>query len=175
AHVPLDRLPTQPVELRDPERLDVPLGLRPDLLLDLELDRQALAVPPSLGRNEVPRHRFEAGVDVLERPGLGVVDRGLPVRGRRALVEDPQRSVASPLELPVEHVFLAPEPEHRTLELREVRLLIDRLEHRHLQNAERPVPVAGTRRGPRGTTPPCRARRPGPPSAASPAPRWYIG
>ncbi len=138
--VPLDGLAAEPVELGDAERLDVALGLRPDLLLDLELDRQTVAVPAGLARHVVAGHRLEAGVDVLEGPGLRVMDRRASVRRRRTLVERPERSVLALLELPMEDVGLAPEPEHALLELRETDLRIDRFEHRTSETRKRPVP-----------------------------------
>ena len=136
-----DGFPTQAVELGDPERLDVALALGADLLLDLELDREPVAVPARLARDIVARHRPEPWVHVLERPGLGVVDRGLSVRGRRPLVEGPQRAIPPLFELAVEHVGLAPEPEHPPLELGEVRLRVHRLEHLNLPHAKRLVPL----------------------------------
>ena len=136
-----DGFPAQAVELGDPERLDVALALGADLLLDLELDREPVAVPPRLARDVVTRHRPEPGVDVLEGPRLRVVDRRLSVRGRRPLVEGPQRAVPPLVELAVEHVGLAPELEHPPLELGEVRLRVHRLEHLHLPHAKRLVPL----------------------------------
>ena len=93
--VPLHGLPTPLVELGDPERLDVALAGGADLLLDLELDRQAVAVPAALARDEVPGHRLEARVDVLEGARLHVVHAGLAVRRGRSLVEHPQRGVGA--------------------------------------------------------------------------------
>ena len=90
ADVALHRRPAQLVELGDPERLDVALAGGADLLLDLDLDRQAVAVPAALAADLVPGHRLVARVDVLERARLDVVDPGASVRGGRALVEDPR-------------------------------------------------------------------------------------
>src|SRR5262245_19732048 len=128
-HVALHRGATEPIELGDPERLDVALALGPDLLLDLDLDRQAVAVPARLARDEMSGHRAEPRIDVLERSRLGVVDTRLAVSGRRALVEDPQRPVPAEVELAVEHIGLAPEVQHPLLELGKARLGLDRLEH----------------------------------------------
>ena len=85
------RLAAQPVELGDAERLDVALARGTDLLLDLDLHRQAVAVPPALPRHEVAGHRLEARVHVLEGARLDVMDAGRAVRRRWTLVEDPER------------------------------------------------------------------------------------
>ena len=84
-----DRLAATLVELGDPVLLDLLLGGDPELLLDLELDRQAVAVPARLARHAVAAHRPVAGVDVLEDAGEDVVGARPAVRGRRALVEAP--------------------------------------------------------------------------------------
>ena len=47
---------------------------------------------PPLRGDVVSGHRLEARVDVLERARLDVVHAGLAVRGGRALVEDPERA-----------------------------------------------------------------------------------
>src|SRR5688572_26835551 len=183
-----DRLAAQAVELGDPEGLDVALALRADLLLDLELDGVPVAVPPRLAGNVVAGHRVEPGVEVLEGPGLGVVDAGLAVRGRRALVEDPERAVLAGFELPVEDVGRAPELERFPFELREAHLGRNRFERRHLRhlpsNAKRLVPlVPGRGVWPRGTTPlagasrhPATSRLRSQPSAVTGGPgRVYCG
>ena len=66
-----DRLAAARVELRDPVLLDLGLGGDPELLLDLELDRQPVAVPAGLARHAVAGHRPVARVDVLEDPARG--------------------------------------------------------------------------------------------------------
>ena len=169
AHVSLDRLAAPLVELGDPERLDIALAGGADLLLDLELDRQAVTVPPALARHEVAGHRLEPGVDVLERAGLHMVHAGSAVRGRWPLVEHPQRRALAPGERGVEDVVLLPEREDLPLELREARLRVNRLERRHLPSSlPRSVGAPDTPNAPpqcrdeasslpRGTTPRCRA------------------
>ncbi len=54
------------VEAVDPVALDVGLLLHPQLALDGEFDRQAVAVPAALTVDLVPAHRPVAGEDVLE-------------------------------------------------------------------------------------------------------------
>ena len=131
AHVAGHRFPAQPVELGDPERLDVALAGGADLLLDLELHRQAVAVPPALAWHEVARHRLEARIDVLEDARLDVMDAGRAVRRRRAFVEDPERIVLPQGDAPGEHVVLAPEPEDASFELWEADPLAHLLEPLH--------------------------------------------
>src|SRR4029434_2847730 len=82
------RLAAAGVERLHPVGLDRLLVLEPQLLLDLQLDRQALAVPAALSVDPVAAHGLEAGEQVLEDPGLDVVDARLAVGGQRALVED---------------------------------------------------------------------------------------
>ena len=64
-----DRLAALRVELRDPVTLDVVLVGEAELLLDLELDGQAVAVPAALAGHEAPGARSTAMVSNL----LGVV------------------------------------------------------------------------------------------------------
>ena len=90
--VALHRRAAPLVERRDAERLDVALAGGADLLLHLELDRQAVAVPAALSAHEVPGHRLVARVDVLERARLHVMDARLAVGRRRPLVEEPGRA-----------------------------------------------------------------------------------
>ena len=87
--VPGHRLAALGVELGDAVRLDVLLAGEAELLLDGELDGQAVAVPAGLAGHVVAVHRPEAREDVLEDAGLDVVGAGHAVGGRRALVEDP--------------------------------------------------------------------------------------
>ncbi len=67
ADVAEHRLAAQLVERGHAERLDVLLPGRADLLLDLDLDRQSVAVPAALAGHEVTGHRLEPRIDVLER------------------------------------------------------------------------------------------------------------
>src|SRR5262249_27847066 len=132
ADVALDGLATEGVELGDAERLDVPLAGGPDLLLDLDLHRQAVTVPATLPLDEVPGHRLEPREDVLERPGLDVMQPRLRVRGRRPLVEDPPGSALAQRHGPSEDVGAIPERKDVALEGGEAHLGVDRLEpHLH--------------------------------------------
>ena len=155
------RLAAASVELGDPVVLDLGLRGDPELLFDLELDREPVAVPARLARHVVPPHRLIARVDVLERAREHVMRPGLAVRGRRALVEAPDRRAGvSPLgELAGEDVALAPALEHLELQLREGLLRVDRLESAHERRilgarAWRPGPALtrrpGCRRDPAG-------------------------
>jgi hypothetical protein len=85
------RFPTLPVELGDPALFDVLLALRPDLLLDLHLDRETVRVPPRPAQNAVTAHGAVTGVQVFERAGSDVVDPGLAVGGGGAFEEDVRR------------------------------------------------------------------------------------
>ena len=92
--MPQHRLAAAGVELRDAVRLDVLLAGQAELLLDGDLDGQAVAVPAGLAGDVVALHGLEAGEEVLEDAGLDVVHAGHAVGGRRALVEDPGAAAA---------------------------------------------------------------------------------
>src|SRR6185295_16115736 len=107
----------------------------------------------------VARHRLESREHVLEGARLDVMDPGLGVRGRGALVEDPPRRAFPGDERAVEDVGLLPEGEDALLEVREAHLRVHGFE-RHVDSSvrtKRLVLGARTRRWPRGTTSRCRA------------------
>ena len=114
-----DRLPTPLVELGDAVGLD--LGLRGDaeLLLHLELHREAMAVPAGLPRHAIAAHRAVPRVDVLEHPREHVVRPRLAVGRRRPLVEAPDLGVGPLGQRAVKDVALAPALEDSLLELGE--------------------------------------------------------
>ncbi len=114
-----DRLAAALVELGDPVFLDLLLGFDPELLFDLELDREPVAVPAGLARDPVAAHRAVAGVDVLEDAGEDVVGAGPAVGGRRALVEAPDLGSLAVGQRAVEDVALGPAREDPLLELGE--------------------------------------------------------
>jgi hypothetical protein len=127
-----DRLAAALVELGDPEGLDLLLVLDPELLLDGDLDGQAVGVPAALALDLVAAHRLVARVDVLEDAREDVVDARLAVGGRRALPEDPRLGALAGGGRLVEHVALAPAREDLLLELGEGLLRVDRTA-RHLE------------------------------------------
>src|SRR6185369_13673317 len=115
-------------ELRDTERLDLVLVGEPELLLDLDLDRKAMAVPAALARDVVAAHRLKPRVEVLEDASPHVMEPGAAVRGRRALVEDPRLgALAQPLGL-FDDLARPPPRQHSFLERDEVEVGIDRAE-----------------------------------------------
>jgi hypothetical protein len=96
--VPHDRLAAAGVELGDAVALDVGLAGEAELLLDRDLDRQAVAVPAGAAGHVPALHGLEAGEDVLERARLDVVRARAAVGGRRPLVEVPLRPVGGGLQ-----------------------------------------------------------------------------
>ncbi|MDQ0842166.1 hypothetical protein QFZ68_001846 [Streptomyces sp. V1I6] len=158
--VPGHRLAALGVELGDAVRLDVLLAGEAELLLDGELDRQAVAVPAGLAAHVVAAHGAEAGEDILEDAGLDVVRAGHAVRRGRALVEHPLGAALGLLEALGEDLALAPEVEHGVLERGQVDLgrHLTVLGGCHLRTppADSFSSVGGTRapmlRGSRGTT-----------------------
>ena len=83
-----DRDPTCLVEPVDPELEDLPLGRQAELLLGLDLGRQAVAVPAEAALDPPATHGLVARHDVLDVAGQQVPVVGQPVRERRAVVED---------------------------------------------------------------------------------------
>ena len=152
-----DRLAALRVELGDAVGLDLGLRLDPELLLDGDLDRQAVAVPAALALDVEAAHRLEARVDVLEDAREDVVRAGPAVGRRRALVEDPRRRALAPAQRLAEDVALAPALEHLLLELGEGLVGVDG-SARHLGRAI----VGAPRRGPAQGR---RARQPAQPAA----------
>ena len=114
------RLAALAVELLDPDDvLDLVLTVDPELLLDRDLDRQAVAVPAALALHAVAAHRLVARVDVLEHAREHMVGARTAVGGGRPLVEDPRlRALAHPQRLR-EHLALAPTRQHLELHRRQ--------------------------------------------------------
>jgi hypothetical protein len=130
-HVGEHRLPAALVELRDPVLLDLGLGADPELALDLELDRQPVAVPARLAGHPVAAHRAIARIDVLEDAREDVGDVRLSVCGRRPLVEAPGLGSLAGGERAGKDVALAPALEDTLLERRERLLRVDSAEAGH--------------------------------------------
>jgi hypothetical protein len=119
------------VEVADPVALDVLLAGRADLLLDLDLDREAVAVVAALALDVVPAHGLVAGEDVLEHAREHVVRERRPVDRGRPLVEDEAVGTLAAAQRLGEDVALAPALEHRLFEARERRIGLDRTVGRH--------------------------------------------
>ena len=96
------------VELGDAVALDVVLVPDAELALDLDLHRQAVAVPAALALHRVPAHGLVAGEQVLEHAGEDVVGARTAVGGGRALVEHPGGRALAPPDRLAEDVALAP-------------------------------------------------------------------
>ena len=150
------------VELGDPERLDVALAGRSDLLLHFDLDRQAVTVPSGLAVHEVAGHRAVARVDVLERAGDRVADVRLGVRRRRSVVEDPLRGALALRERTREDVGLVPEREDRAARARGT------------APSDRPAGTGGLRRSPSARLPTRETPRPRFARTRREAPRYHL-
>ena len=97
------------VEGLDAVLLDVGLAGEPQLLLDGQLDRQAVAIPAGLAVDAESLHGLEAGEDVLEDASLDVVGTRLTVGGRWTLEEGPRLAVLGGLQGLLESVFPGPQ------------------------------------------------------------------
>ena len=173
--VALHRLPAPLVERLDAEVLDLGLAREPELLLDLDLDRQAVAVPAGLPGDVLAPHRVEPRVDVLEEPGPDVVDPRAAVRGRWALVEDPLGGAPSRRRTLSAKTSWSRQPgQHTVFERDEVEVSIDGSEgHGPYDKRRCPMsPISSPRRRLRGRrrARPAR-RRAGPRSWGVTAPR----
>ena len=80
-------LAAEPIELGDAERLDLLLAADAELLLDLDLDRQAVRVPARLSRDTEALHRAMAAEEILDRAREHVMDARPAVRRRRTFEE----------------------------------------------------------------------------------------
>jgi hypothetical protein len=119
------------VELRDAVLLDLRLVLDPELLLDGDLHRQAVAVPAALAVAVEAAHRLKAREDVLEHAREHVVGARAAVGGRRALVEDVRRRALTAAQRLVVDVEPAPALEDLLFEAREVDLFGQGTMRRH--------------------------------------------
>ena len=167
------RLAALLVELGDAVALDVVLGLEPELLLDRDLHRQAVAVPAALALDVLAEHRLVAGEDVLEHAGEHVVRAGAAVRGRRALVEHELLGALAAADRLAEDVALAPALEHLLLEGGEVGGLGQRPVRGHGRGDSRSrliVPGDGRHRDPARAARRRRRSRVGRPCAGDPVP-----
>ena len=110
--------------------LDLPLGVQPELLLDADLDPQALAVEAVLVALVVAVERLVAQEDVLQGPTPGGVHGQRLVRRDRTVDEAELRTVRVLRPQLVERALTRPEVEDRQLERVVVGLGGQRTEHR---------------------------------------------
>ena len=162
AHVAIHALAALLVEPGDAVRLDLGLRVQPQLLLHLDLDRQAVRVPARLAGHAVAPHRLVAREQVLDDARHDVVHAGTPVRRRRPLVEHEQVLLGPFLDAAPEDVVLAPELEDARLELGEADAGVDGSEELgHFRPPGRELPGRVRKSPPRSGTgskpavPPC--------------------
>jgi len=110
AFVGADAFEAGAVELLDPVVLDLLLAGEAELLLDLDLHRQAVRIPTALARHTPPGHRAEPGVEVLDHAGDDMADVGHVVGCRWTLVErELAPVVVAGHKRGLEHPFASPE------------------------------------------------------------------
>src|SRR5690606_34613453 len=102
------------------ETLDVLAGMQVQILLDLELDREPVAVPPEAPLHVLAAHRPVARDHVLDRPGEEMAVVRQSGRERRAVAEGPEIVPILFLDAPLEDPPFLPEGEHFPLERREI-------------------------------------------------------
>ena len=117
--VGVDAVQARLVELGDAVGLDLLLAGEAEPLLHLDLDRQAVGVPPGLAGHVIPPHRAVAGEEVLHHPGDHVPHVRHVVGGGRPLEEDEFPLGGRLPQALLEDPQLAPAVEHPQLELRE--------------------------------------------------------
>ena len=117
-----DRLAALRIELRDAVLLDVLLTAEPELLLDRELDRQAVAIPAGLPRDVEALHRAVARENVLEDSSFDVVGTGGAIGRGRALVEHPGGATGAGGDRGLEDALGLPHIEHGMLHGRQINL-----------------------------------------------------
>ena len=150
AHVLVDALAAEPVELGDAELLDLLLARDAELLLDLQLDGQPVGVPAGLALDVEALHRPVAAEEVLESPGQDVMGPGFAVGRGRSLVEDETLAALARVEARLEGAVLLPGLHDPHLEVREADLAGNLVEH------EIPIVGAGLAPALRGRVRACR-------------------
>ena len=123
-----DPLLTTLGELGEAVVLDVALRVEPELLLDLDLDPEALAIEAVLVALVEAARGFVALEDVLQRAAPGMVDAHRVVRRDRPVEEAEARAAAVLLAQPVEDARLVPPVEDPVLERGMIGLLGQRNE-----------------------------------------------
>src|SRR5262249_37061744 len=108
---------TEPVELRDAERFDLLLATDAELLLDLDLDGQAVRVPARFARHAKSLHRAIAAEKIFDRAREDVMDAGLAVRRRRPLEEHERRRALAGGQRLLEEILGVPAREQLALEV----------------------------------------------------------
>ena len=102
-------------ELGEPVLLDLALRIEPELLLDLDLDPEALAVEAVLVTLVVAAERLVALERVLQATAE-VMDGSRPVRGDRPVHEAERRAAAVPVAEAFEGLLVLPECEDVALQ-----------------------------------------------------------
>src|SRR3954447_25094822 len=126
-------------ELLEPELLDVALRVEAEVVLDADLDPEALAVEAVLVALVEALERLVALEDVLQRPAPGGVDEKRLVRGDRPVDEREGRAAPVLLAQLLEDPGLLPPVEDLLLDGRMVGYFRQRLEHGNAKCREQRV------------------------------------
>ena len=125
-----DRLATEPRELLDADLLDDRLLPRDaELLLDLDLDGQAVGVPARAARDESALHRLVPTEEVLVDARPHVMEARHAVRGGRTLVEDPRLGAFAVFHRALEDVVGPPAGQFGLFESHEIEFGADGAKH----------------------------------------------
>ena len=109
-----------PIILLDPHVVNFLLALYLQLLIDLILDRQAVAIPSESSRNKMACLRCEPADHILDGPSRDVPVMGGSGGEGRTVIEGEGRQVLSFLKLLLEGIDLGPISKDFLLFLREV-------------------------------------------------------
>ena len=110
-------LAAAPIELDHAERLDLLLAADAELLLDLDLDRQAVRVPAGLSRHAKSLHRAIAAEQILDRAREHVVNARTSVRRRRAFKEHECRRAGPRVERLLKQMLVFPTRQQLALDV----------------------------------------------------------
>ncbi len=133
-----DALAAQPVELLDAVGLDLLLARDAERLLDLDLDGEAVRVPPGDARHPLSQHGVVAAHHVLDGAREHVVDAGAPVSGGRPLEEDEGGPVAGGVLRLLEQPLVLPRREQLLLEPVRRQLRVERREGHQFRRSSTP-------------------------------------
>ena len=117
ALVPEHTLPASAIELRHSESFDITLAVEVERLLDLDLHRKSVGIPPRDPGDRAPFQRVVTAHEVFDGTGEHMMDTGSSVSSRWTLIEHERRCVLRRLERLAKQILLPPLLEDFSLQL----------------------------------------------------------